>query len=60
MAPGGARPSYAHGYYARDNAFYQEWDAISRDRAAFVAWVDAHVMRQGPEAAAPRAASRCL
>ena len=26
LAPGGARPSYAHGYYARDNAFYTAWD----------------------------------
>ena len=32
VAPGGARPSYAHGYYHRDNAFYTEWDAIARDR----------------------------
>ena len=32
--PGGAYPSYAHGYYARDNAFYQRWDAIARDRDA--------------------------
>ena len=46
VAPGGARPSYAHGYYDRDNAFYLEWDAISRDRAAFRAWMDAHVLRQ--------------
>ena len=43
-APGGARPSYAHGYYARDNAFYVAWDAISRDRATFAAWMDKHVM----------------
>ncbi len=45
VAPGGARPSYAHGYYARDNAFYVAWDAISRDRAAFHAWMQAHVDR---------------
>ena len=32
-APGGARPSDAHGYYKRDNAFYVAWDTISRDRA---------------------------
>ena len=32
MAPGGARPSYAHGYYSRDNAFYIAWDEIARDR----------------------------
>jgi glutaconate CoA-transferase subunit A len=43
-APGGARPSYAHGYYRRDNAFYVAWDAISRDRATFAAWIDQHVM----------------
>ena len=33
--PGGAHPSYAHGYYKRDNAFYKAWDAISRDRDGF-------------------------
>ena len=38
--PGGARPSYAHGYYARDNAFYVAWDAISRDRDSFTRWID--------------------
>ncbi len=43
-APGGARPSYAHGYYARDNAFYVAWDAIARDRDTFRAWIDQHVM----------------
>src|SRR5712691_11722134 len=30
--PGGAHPSYAHGYYKRDNAYYKAWDAITRDR----------------------------
>jgi glutaconate CoA-transferase subunit A len=43
LAPGGAHPSYAHGYYARDNAFYKAWDAISRDREAFNAWIDTHI-----------------
>jgi glutaconate CoA-transferase subunit A len=43
--PGGAWPSYAHGHYARDNAFYRDWDAIARDRARFQAWIDAHVRR---------------
>jgi glutaconate CoA-transferase subunit A len=41
--PGGAHPSYAAGYSRRDNAFYAAWDAVSRDRAAFRAWMDAHV-----------------
>jgi glutaconate CoA-transferase subunit A len=50
VVPGGARPSYAHGYYERDNAFYVEWDAIARDRAAFQAWMDAHVLGASAEA----------
>jgi len=43
-APHGAHPSYAHGYYDRDNAFYVGWDAISRDRDRFRAWIDEHVL----------------
>ncbi len=38
--PGGARPSYAQGYYERDNAAYRAWDATSRDRGAFVRWLN--------------------
>jgi glutaconate CoA-transferase subunit A len=49
VAPGGARPSYAHGYYDRDNAFYVAWDEISRDRDTFAAWMQEHVL----EAAVP-------
>jgi glutaconate CoA-transferase, subunit A len=44
VAPRGAAPSYAHGYYERDNVFYREWDTISRDRARFQAWVDEHIL----------------
>jgi glutaconate CoA-transferase subunit A len=44
LVPGGARPSYAHGYYRRDNAFYQAWDAISQDREVFRAWMQRHVL----------------
>jgi glutaconate CoA-transferase subunit A len=51
LAPGGAKPSYAHGYYRRDNAFYIGWDTISRDRAAFQAWMAEHVLSAAPEAA---------
>jgi glutaconate CoA-transferase subunit A len=43
-APGGSLPSYAHGITARDNGFYREWDAISRDRERFTAWMEAHVL----------------
>jgi glutaconate CoA-transferase subunit A len=42
--PRGAHPSYAHGYYERDNDYYREWDAISRDRDRFSEWVRDHVM----------------
>ena len=38
--PEGARPSYALGYYDRDNDAYRAWDAISRDREAFARWVE--------------------
>jgi glutaconate CoA-transferase subunit A len=44
VEPGGAHPSYAHGYYKRDNAFYKAWDAISRDRETFLAWMNRHVL----------------
>ena len=44
VAPGGAHPSYAHGYYDRDNAFYRSWDGISRDRDRFQAWMRRHVL----------------
>ncbi len=37
--PGGAAPSYAHGYYDRDNDAYVAWDAISRDRGRFTKWL---------------------
>jgi glutaconate CoA-transferase, subunit A len=37
--PGGSHPSYAMGYSDRDNDYYQAWDAISRDRAAFREWL---------------------
>jgi glutaconate CoA-transferase subunit A len=40
LEPFGAHPSYVQGYYDRDNAFYLEWDSISRDRAATEAWLD--------------------
>jgi len=43
-APGGAHPSYAHGYYDRDNDFYRRWDAVSRDRDRFQEWMRRHVL----------------
>jgi glutaconate CoA-transferase subunit A len=44
LAPGGARPSYAHGYYARDDAFYTAWDSIARDRNRFSDWMAENVL----------------
>ncbi len=40
VEPLGAHPSYAQGYYDRDNAFYLEWDAISRDAQSLERWLD--------------------
>jgi glutaconate CoA-transferase subunit A len=34
VEPWGAHPSYAQGYYDRDNDFYVAWEPISRDPAA--------------------------
>ena len=47
-SPGGAHPSYAHGYYERDNAFYVRWDEISRDRDLFQEWMRRHVLEREP------------
>lgn len=44
VVPGGAHPSYAHGYYKRDNAFYKAWDRISRERETFLEWMSRHVL----------------
>jgi glutaconate CoA-transferase subunit A len=38
--PYAAHPSYAQGYYDRDNAFYLAWDEISRDQARTESWLD--------------------
>ena len=40
VVPGGAAPSYAQGYYDRDNAAYRAWDAISRDRERVPRWLE--------------------
>jgi glutaconate CoA-transferase subunit A len=53
--PGGAFPSYAHGYYKRANAFYKAWDEIARDRETFLAWMRENVLEKGPEVFAKHA-----
>jgi len=52
-APGGARPSYAHGYYRRDNAFYTQWDTISRERETFLGWMNENVLRKSSSPSPP-------
>ena len=44
VEPFGAHPSFAQGHYDRDNAFYRDWDPISRDPARLAAWLDEWVL----------------
>ena len=46
VVPKGAHPSYAHGYYARDNGFYIAWDKIARSRDSFLDWMRVNVLQQ--------------
>jgi glutaconate CoA-transferase subunit A len=39
VEPYGAHPSYAQGHYDRDNRFYLEWEAVSRDATALENWL---------------------
>ena len=43
VEPWGAHPSYAQGYYDRDNEFYVGWEKISREPAALAAYLDEFV-----------------
>jgi glutaconate CoA-transferase subunit A len=51
LCPGGAHPSYAHGYYNRDNAFYREWTPVSRDPERLASWLE-HWVHHVPDRAA--------
>jgi glutaconate CoA-transferase, subunit A len=44
LAPRGAHPSYAAGYYSRDNDFYLAWEPISKERDTFTEWMRRHVL----------------
>jgi glutaconate CoA-transferase subunit A len=37
--PRGAHPSFAQGYYDRDNAFYRAWSHISKDPVRLAGWM---------------------
>ncbi|HET7240706.1 MAG TPA: CoA-transferase [Gemmatimonadales bacterium] len=43
VEPWGAHPSYAQGYYDRDNDFYVGWESISRDPDALTRYLDEFV-----------------
>jgi glutaconate CoA-transferase subunit A len=43
VEPWGAHPSYAQGYYDRDNEFYINWEPISRDPGALSRYLDEFV-----------------
>jgi glutaconate CoA-transferase subunit A len=40
LVPGAAHPSYAQGYYDRDNDFYLKWDRISESQEMVKAYLD--------------------
>ncbi|MGE5761497.1 MAG: CoA transferase subunit A [Gemmatimonadota bacterium] len=44
VEPWGAHPSYAQGFYDRDNEFYVTWEGISRDPAKLQAYLDEFVL----------------
>jgi glutaconate CoA-transferase, subunit A len=43
VEPWGAHPSYTQGYYDRDNDFYVEWEATSRDPRRLESYLDTWV-----------------
>jgi glutaconate CoA-transferase subunit A len=53
--PNGAWPSYAADFSVRDNTFYEEWDAISRDRDRFTQWMEENVLTATAPVASPAA-----
>lgn len=40
LAPHACHPSYAQGYYDRDNEFYLQWDKISESSGSIKNWLD--------------------
>ena len=68
--PRACHPSFAQGYYDRDNRFYVAWDSISRDPAKLEAWLEEwvyalgshkdYLAKMGAEAWARLTPDRCL
>lgn len=50
VEPRACHPSYAQGYYDRDNDFYLDWDAIARDPEQLDAWLREWVLDLGSHA----------
>lgn len=50
VEPRACHPSYAQGYYDRDNRFYLDWDAVARDAHSLDAWLDEWVYGLGSHA----------
>jgi glutaconate CoA-transferase subunit A len=50
VEPRACHPSYAQGYYDRDNRFYRDWDAIARDPETLDAWLKDWVYGLGSHA----------
>ncbi|MGA5046713.1 CoA transferase subunit A [Streptomyces arboris] len=51
VCPRGAHPSFAQGYYDRDNAFYRAWSAISKDPVRLAEWLEEWVYGTADHAA---------
>jgi len=47
VQPRACHPSYAQGYYDRDNRFYRDWDAVARDPGTLDAWLQEWVYGLG-------------
>ena len=43
LEPWGAHPSYAQGYYDRDNDFYAAWDKVAREETSLKKYLDEFV-----------------
>jgi glutaconate CoA-transferase, subunit A len=55
--PNGSWPSYTADFSVRDNAFYEEWDGIARDRDRFRQWMDENVLNAPAPVGSPVTAS---
>jgi glutaconate CoA-transferase subunit A len=50
VVPRGAWPSYASGYYERDNDAYIAWDDIAKERESFSQWLEREIYAKSSDA----------